>query len=315
VTLARLAIVVQWAPASVGVLAGLALAGTIARAQAERARRVEPVLGTPARTTTGVIAGLAALALSLIVLPGVSARAVDMRALVVAAAFAGALWLAGRAAEDARLRPLFLLAAGGVLGAQALCGVALLPRTVGALVRRPRGLRPTMGGLLVLGTGGLLGRATCGPAPLLLPPASLAGFCDAATSWLGAAARIAGPISIALAAVGLLAALSQKDELRDLGVAGAVAIGGEIATGQLTPLGALVLALGLGLLIVELGERASVRALRGGALVLLPLVALVLCEPTARRFSSMQLSLPTLGPVPPPGPLRSSSTARSPSWR
>ncbi|HVS17786.1 MAG TPA: hypothetical protein VMT18_04235, partial [Planctomycetota bacterium] len=119
----------------------------------------------------------------------------------------------------------------------------------------------------------------------------------------------------ATAAAGVLAALTGGGEVRVLGLIAAMAMVGELVQGRLSPVGALTIALGVGLALTQLGARAALRVLRGAPLVLGPLVACILFEPTARRIASLQLTVPTFGPVPPAGPLHARPGARHPRRR
>jgi hypothetical protein len=239
-------------------------------------------------------------AVSLILYPLSLPADADRRALVVAAGLAGALWLAGRADEDTRLQPLFLGAAGAVAGARALLGLTLLPLVVPALVALWRAADPARrgrtlaGAFIVLGAGHAVGLLAVGhhdaPAATAMTP----------LAWWSGAARAVGPAALALALAGLALGLLGTSRRRGPSAVLAAALALEIASGHAGVITSLALSLGVGVLLIECGERLAARGLRGAELALIPLALLALAEPLSARVRAVKISAPTFGPVPPP---------------
>jgi hypothetical protein len=282
-------------------LAPIALgAAGMAAALHERARDV-------AGAATLAIAACASLLLYPVALPvGVSASAT-----VLAACFGGALWLAGRREDDARVTPIFFAVGAFLGGARPLVGAALLPFAVPALLDQARrqvqrgrdGLRPLVGAALVLGVAGAVGYAAFGRR---VP--AFAWHEEVPLAWLSAAARSIGPSALALAGAGLALAATSHSRRRPLACVAVLALFAEAASARSpSAIGAMALALGLGLCVIEAGVRLGTSSeVRGRfesrALLLVPLLLLALAEPVGARLSATHLTMPTFGPVPPHAP-------------
>lgn len=287
--------IASFLPAAIGAVA-------IAAALYERARFVS---AAPASESTSIIdasgaasAALCALALYLLTVGGNA----DRHALVLAASFAGAVWLAGRVHVDARLFPAFLCAAGLVLGAYPMLGLALVPLVAQGLVAQARGALRLRGQLvvrsgLVLLAGALLAAICFGTGPwrrgIVLPTV------PAALAWYGAAARVVGPAALALALAGYALALVGDPRRANLALVGLLALAAEVPSQAAGPITALALALGIGLLLLAVGARLG-SSPRSAQLALAPLALVILLEPLSLRIATAHFTAPSFGPVPPP---------------
>jgi hypothetical protein len=223
----------------------------------------------------------------------------DRRGLVVVAALAGALWLAGRGRQDVRRQPLFLGVAGAVAGARTLLGLALLPLVVPALIAMTRAAEPTRRGRALAGAAIVLGAGHAAGVLAVGHPHTPSAFAHPLAWWVGAA-RAMGPATLALGLAGLVLGLLGDSRRRGLCAVLGAAMALEIGSGRAGATTSLALSFGVGALLVECGTRLAARALRGAELALIPLALLALAEPLASRMLGAKISVPTFGPVPPP---------------
>ncbi len=267
-------------------LGGVALAVALY----ERAA-LDPELRATGGTGGPAIAALSALAAYLLALPRASVRAHVLAALV-----AGAVWLSLRAARQARLGAPLVCLAGFVTGLAPLVGLALAPLLLGVLrdalsdERRGRALLRLS---IVHAVGGALGYALASPSPAH----ALDGA--RALAWVSAAAHAAGVAALAVAAVGLLLGVLGPAPRRAIAWTAMLLLAGEIAAGAVGPVSCVAIATGVGLALVEAAARVAQERSRAALALLAPLVLLIVAEPLSARLSVLNWSTPDLGPVPP----------------
>jgi len=262
--------------------AAAALGRTLVESVGEEGRRRDT-------RAVSIMIGLVCIALFLLAIgePTIRERVVVM-------ACGATLWLLARVQRDPRV----LFAATGAVallaGAEPRCGLGYVAALVLVLFGQ-RGLPDRYlqrGGLLFVG-GSAAGWLLFGERSTLTLEPSLA------LRWLDGALHATGPVALVLAATGVVFATLGSSGRRGQGAMVLLALGATIFGGHFDATSALLVALGLGLGLLEASAHLSSLHLPGARLALGPLFALVLVEPLSLRLASADLRWPTLGPVPP----------------
>jgi hypothetical protein len=265
------------------VLAAAALGRTVTGSVGEEGRRRD----------THVSASIVALTSIALFLLGLGDVSVKERVLV--AACAGTLWLLTRAQRDVRLSFASICAVALLAGGAPQLGIGLVPALAlviaGQRTKPPRLLR--QGSLLfVIGVG--VGYAVVGRTSTLITPSW-----TMAQHWLDGGVHAIGPIALVLAAAGLLLAVTGDASRRVTSLSLACVLVSLSANGHFDAASMWLIALALGLGLLECAAHLAASPVPGARFVLAPVIALALSEPLCVRTAALELSWPSLGPVPP----------------